>query len=155
MAHRGKFFPVNFRRDFNANCDIRSTTALAQAYSVDLHSGVEPPYPVDGTHWIVRSIDQPNPSTVAWLSDLSDISGQTYQLRLWVEIIEPVGCILRVTWFLFKNDFLASSWRPNAGDRFDPFQSHFQPSWQVLFTDFATFPRGANFNFSSSGPTGY
>lgn len=155
MAHRGKFFPVNFRRDFNANCDIRSTTALAQAYTIELHSGTSPGYAVDGSVFVLNPTDQPSPDALEWLSGVSVIAGHEYQLRLFVQIVQTVDVLLRATWRLSKDDFVVSQWRGVDSSRFDPLAKGTIGTWQVDFTDFGAFPQGANFNFSHSSAVGY
>lgn len=155
MAHRGRFFPVNFRRDFNANCDISSTTALAQAYTIELHSGTVPPYAVDGAVFVLNPTDPPSADALEWLSDVSVIAGHEYQLRLFVQIVQTVDVLLRATWRLSKDDFVVSQWRGVDKSRVDPLERGTLLTWQVDFTDFGAFPNGANFNFSHSGPVGY
>lgn len=155
MAHRGKYFPVNFRRDFNANCDIRSTTALAQAYTTTLHSGTSPGYDVDGAVFVLNPADPPGPDALEWLSGVSVIADHEWQLRLFVQIIRTVDVLLRATWRLSKDDFVVSQWRGVDSSRFDPLERGTLLTWQVDFTDFGAFPQGANFNNSIAGPVGY
>jgi len=155
MAHRGKFYPVAFRRDFNFNCDIRSISTLADSYEITLHSGVAPAYGVEGFLFFLSQLPQPDERTLAWGCTDIEVDDELWSLRLRVEFLNPPECILRSTWFLFRSAFLASSWRGNAGDRFDPLSGNSPLGWQVLFTDFATFPSGANFNNSVHRAHGY
>lgn len=155
MAHRGRFYPVHFRRDFNANCDIRSISAFAKKYAIRLHSGTSPGYVVDGEQFILQEIAGPDASTIAWLSPSRTIGIWDWQLRLLVSFPHLPDALLQATWFLYRDVIVVSSWRPIEFDRFNPLESNTQLTWQVLFTDFTTFDRGANFNFSTLNAVGY
>jgi hypothetical protein len=155
MAHRGRLYPVHFRRDFNHNADIRSTTTLAATYVTTLKSGLVPPTIVDGHTFRLQDIAGPDDATVAWLSPLQHIGLWDWQCRLWVRIVRTVDVLLEATWFLERDGILASSWRGVAADRFDPLASGNPLTWRVLFTNTAIFPIPPNFNYSVKSAEGY
>lgn len=155
MAHRGRFYPVAFRRDFNARCDISSTTALADSYEITLHSGVIPPYGVEGFLFFLDQLPMPDNHTLAWGCTDVEVADELWSIRLRVEFSELPDTILLGTYYLFRSGFLCSSWRPVPdGDRFNPLGPATLHS-EVLYTDFGTFPNGANFNFSRAIAHGY
>lgn len=155
MAHRGRFFPVHFRRDFNRDTNAGLFTSFAQAYNVVLNSGVVPGYIVDGERFRVQEIAGPNPSTIAWLSPSRTIGIWDWQLRLLVSFWQLPDTQLQPTWILYRDAIMVSSWRPILFSYNDPIRKPpFLPG-QVLFTDETTFERGADFNNSLVSPAEY
>lgn len=155
MAHRGRFFPVHFRRDFNRDTNAGAFTALAQAYNVVLNSGVVPGYLVDGERFRCQEIAGPDPATLAWLSPARDIGIWFWQLRIHVSFWTLPDTQLRSTWFLERDAIVVSSWRPIPTSYDDPIRKPpFLPG-QVLFTDETTFEHGADFNNSIVTPAEY
>jgi len=155
MAHRGRLYPVAFRRDFNYNSDISNVSTLAREYLITLKSGVIPPYVVDGATFHLTPLPQPDAATLAWGQTDVDIGDFLWSIRLRVDFPELPDSWLRATWFLFKFEFLVSSWRGVPKSRDNPLDAGNLLTQAVLFTDFATFPLGANFNFSLATPAGY
>lgn len=155
MAHRGKYYPVAFRRDFNFNCDIRSTTALADSYEITLHSGVTPPYGVEGFLFFLSTLPMPDERTLAWGCTDVEVDDELWSIRLRVEFSALPEAWLTATWFLFRSGFLCSSWRGVPRSRENPLDAGNLITQQVLFTDFSTFPSGADFNHSRTVAHGY
>lgn len=155
MAHRGKYWPVHFRRDFNWNCDIRSLTAFPRDWTIIFNSHTSPGYLIDGERFILTEIEGPNPSTIAWLSASRTIGIWDWQVRLFVRFINLPDSVLQSEWILYRDVIIVARWRRIFSDRFDPVTGGNPLTYQTLFVDVTTFPVGADFNYSTMHPTGY
>ncbi|SRR5580765_1957753 len=155
MAHIGRFFPVHFRRDFNADGNIKNTGALAKGYTIELRSGAAPPYLVDGHTFDMLDIGSPDDHTVEWLSPAQFLGIWLWQVRLHVSWHKLPDSILQATWYLERDAILVSSWRGVHESRENPLAGGNLLTHEILFTDFTTFERGADFNFSHTSTAGY
>lgn len=155
MAHRGRLYPVAFRRDFNFQCNVQSTTAFPKVWDVVLHSGVAPGYIVDGERFICQEIIGPNPATITWLSPARTIGIWFWQLRVNLSFWALPDSDLQSTWILQRDAIDVSRWRRIHSDRFNPIGFPIGLYSEVLFTDTTTFDRGADFNHSLTNPQGY
>lgn len=155
MAHRGKLFPVHFRRDFSANANIQNPGVLAEGYDIILQGDNTVPSVVNGHLFHLSPVDQPDPASIQWRSETELLGGQDWDVILRVTIVQTVDVLLKAVWFLFRNEFLASSWQSVPANRLFPVQRGPAAFGQVLFTAGDVFPHGANFNFSDWHPTGY
>lgn len=155
MAHRGRLYPVHFRRDFNPNTSAKTPGAWPKGWRTTLHSGVAPPYIVDGHTFDLQEIAGPNVSTIAWLSPAVMLGLWLWQVRFHISFWQLPDTPTQPTWFLERDAIVVSSWRGIHSSRSNEISSHNQLAWEVLFTDFTTFPAGANFNFSNVNTIGY
>jgi hypothetical protein len=155
MAHRGRHFPVNFRRDFNQNCDISNVNAAAETYRVVVHSGVLPPYPIDGTVFICTPTVSPASAELRWLSELKFVGGFNWQL-LGILIFPFVpDTKLSFSWTMLRiGRGSVAQWFYHSPSYNDPFtfESGFAKTVNV---DAGVFPRGAFFENSTTTPVGY
>lgn len=148
MAHRGRTYPNAFRRDFNTFCDTSAPQRYAQAYDCKMDSGFVPPYLVDGHVFRLTEVAGPDPTTIAWLSPAIDIGIWFWQLRCYVQYYNLPTDDRRATWILQRDAITVSIWRPNLDPRWNQVAGGRPLFGEVIFTDFTTFERGANFNFS-------
>lgn len=155
MAHRGRLYPVHFRRDFNRNCSIAGTAGFAKAYAVTLHSGTLPAYIVDNERFECVEVAGPDNATIQWLSPARTIGINFWQLRILVSFWQLPDSQLQSTWILERDAIVVSKWRPVPFSYDEPLRKRpFLPG-QVLFTDETTFERGADFNASTYVAIGY
>jgi hypothetical protein len=155
MAHRGKYFPVHPRRDFNANCDIRNVHAIANKYDITLHSGLVPPTPLDGLTFRLNPMSQPDEATLAWGITDALIAGHLWSIRLRIVFNKLPDSLLQTTFFLFEYEFLATSWRNVPESRDFPLDPGNLLTHETLYIDYSAFPDGCSFFNSVTTPVGY
>jgi hypothetical protein len=155
MAHKGRHYPVAFRRDFNYRSDVSSTTAFPRHWTVVLHSGAVPVYPIDGATFVCGGDMFVAPDELRWESPVQHVAGFNWQLTALLQFFQLPDSILTAHWQLQRLDKgLVSSWVTSPPDYFNPFG--FSGVFaRTLFNDFTVFPRGSFFYFSSTNPTGY
>ncbi len=115
--------------------------------------------PLEGKNALVtgayRNLGSVTAETLARYGANVVINDRLWSIRLHVEFSDLPDSWLRATWFLFQFEFLVSSWRGVPRSRENPLDGGNLLTQQVLYTDFATFPAGANFNYSVGNPGGY
>lgn len=155
MAHKGRLYPVHFRRDFNFQCDVSSLRVLPKVWTNTLSSGEFVPYIIDGRTFVCQEVAGPDDHTIAWLSPAAMYGIWLWQLRLHVSFWQLPDSDLQATWILQRDAIDVARWRGVQSDRYDPVNPGRLISWQQPFLDFTTFPHGGNFNNSRFGPVGY
>lgn len=146
---------MGFRRDFNFNCDIRSTTTLAKAYNCKINMDVVPPYIIDGHTFRCQEILGPDAATTSWLSPAVMVGIWLWQLRINVRFWQLPDADLQATFILQRDAIDVCRWRYIHSDRFDPIYRVTTFFGETLFIDFTTFDRGAIPYHSPIGPEGY
>lgn len=120
-----------------------------------MHSGVVPPYIIDGATFHLQEVAGPDPQTIAWLAPGQTLGIWFWQVRLFVRYNNLPDTIMQATWFLERDAIIVASWRRIHQSRVDPVTGGNMLTWETIFTDFTTFPAGATFNFSIVGATPY
>src|SRR6476619_3563545 len=88
MAHRGRLYPVNFRRDFNQGSDVSNTRSLAHDYQITLDSNTSRGYPVDGQSFVCSPTVSPDVRDLRWLSDVRHLGNFDWQLSIRARLID-------------------------------------------------------------------
>jgi hypothetical protein len=155
MAHKGRLYPVAFRRDFNFHCDIRSTTTLPLHWRATLHSFVVPPYPIDGSIFVCGGDVFIPPDKLRWQSAVQPVGGFDWRLTAILQFVQLPDTILKSHWELERLDKgLVAAWETSPPDYFNPFG--FSGLFaKTLFNDFTVFPHGSFFYNSSTSAVGY
>src|SRR5215471_17371132 len=124
MAHRGRRYPVHFRRDYNQGGNIAAPWVLAENYHVPLFSIYPfPPAPV-GTDFVCPGQPVSGVSDPTWLSDPVANSGHLWQLRITVYFSALPDSILRSRLELSRLDVgLVLQWRNGEGSYSNPFDN--------------------------------
>jgi len=155
MAHRGRPYPVDFRRDYNQNCDVSIPRPNAARYRVVIHSGVVPTYPIDGTVFVPERAVYIPVNLLKWTSARVTVGG----FQWWVEIdqIFPFLPDTKRTALLtlFRSDRSnVASWAYRAPSYDDPLQ-FISTEANTSGLDPFVFPRGGSFQNSTTTPIGY
>lgn len=155
MAHRGRLFPVNFRRDFNQGGDISNVNAIAESYRIVIHTGVVPAQPIDGTVWIVTPTAMENPVYLKWLSERRLFQGFHLQLSVFCGFPNNPDTVLQAQFrFDTTERGRAAEWNLGfPGSYTAPFI--LGPGASTGVVDPAVFPRGGQFQNSLATPVGY
>lgn len=155
MAHKGRKYPVDFRRDWNRNADISITSPNPDRWHVVLHSGVTPPYPIDGSVFVCLPVGFTPPDEIVWRSAVQSIGGFQWWLDAHDQFIALPDANRVALWQLHRLDKdLVAAWHPRLPDRSDPWR-FISTEANTIFTDTTVFPRGQFFYNSSTSPVGY
>jgi len=155
MAHRGKHYPVDFRRDFNLNGDISVPSPNPHRWRVTIHSGVIPPYPVDGAVFICVPVGFVPPDQYTWISPKQVIGGLHYFVRVLHNFFFLPDTIRNGSFQLETDErALVAAWRNNHGSRTEPF-AYISSEASTFFRDTVLFSRGGSFQLSATDPVGY
>jgi len=155
MAHRGHAYPVNFRRDWNFNGDISIASPIPDRWRVVIHSGITPPYPIDGSVFICLPIGFLPPDILQWQSAVQTIGGFQWQLTAQDFFFGLPDTNRIASWQLQRADKgLVAAWRPRHEDRRDPF-AFVSSEASTFFLDTSVFTHGGHFHASSTDPVGY
>jgi len=155
MAHRGRSYPVDFRRDFNFNGDVSVASPNPDRWRIVIHSGVTPPYPVDGAVFTCVPAGFVPPDQYTWLSPQQLISGLHYFVRVLHNFPALPDTIRRGTFQLETAErALVAAWDNRLNSRTEPY-AFVSSEAHTFFRDSGLFPRGGTFQLSSTSPVGY
>lgn len=155
MAHRGRPYPVAFRRDFNQYSNIANGHAFPLKWHVVVHSGVVPVYPLDGSVWVCGPDVYIPDGLLQWSAPVQHIAGVDYQLRVQLLYTNLPDSLL-VAHFLFVTNPTGYGfyWIPREPVRDDPF-SFVSGEARTFDLDHTLYPRGGFFQNSNWAAVGY
>jgi len=117
MAHRGKTWPVVFRRDFNLNVQTYRH-GLAEKYRVELPVFTFPDYPeLRNTQWTCGPGALEAPQSLAWLSVVTTLAGRNWQIRFYGRLSGTALDFFTPSWELWLNGVKIFSYAMRAADR--------------------------------------
>jgi hypothetical protein len=103
MAHRGKDWPVVFRRDFNLNSQTYRH-GLANRYDVGTQAFTFPDYPeLQNTVWDCGPGTLEPPARLAWLSNVRVLAGRSWQFRFYGTLSGAALEFFTPSWELWLN----------------------------------------------------
>jgi hypothetical protein len=141
MAHRGKDWPVLFRRDFNLNVQTYRH-GLAEKYHVQIPQFVFPDYPeLRNTDWICGTGLYDPPDRIAWNSPLTVLSGRTWQVQMHGTLSGAGLALFTPTWQLWLNGALTITYELRAADHTTDIPIS-GAAGHVSFIDASKFPSG-------------
>ena len=155
MAHRGRRYPVAFRRDWNQKSDISNPAAHALHWRVTVRSGVSPPYGVDGSVFVCGPDVYVSPNELRWQSPVQHVSGFDWRLTVFATYPFIPDTKLTGQWQLERMDRgRVAFWVNHSPSYLDPwsFESGFAKTLQL---DGIVFPRGGFFENSVTTPVGH
>jgi hypothetical protein len=155
MAHRGRRYPVHFRRDWNQNGDISNAFAIAENYRLVLHLGPGVGGPLEGAVFVLTGTTMPNTATLQWRSENRRLGTFDYFViqqsvfgNLPDTILESFGDLYTV------QRGHAAGWRFCANSRLEPFK-YDPPAGATVVYDTVTVPATAKIEYSRTTPIGY
>lgn len=141
MAHRGKPWPLTFRRDFNLNVNTYRA-GLAHDYLLQTHQFMFTDWP------LLRNLDwHCGPATDAvlprliWRSEMRTISGHTWRFRLVGTLVGDPLQLFEPSWYLERDGSDVCAWLMADATS----NSRFPPSGvqgRIIFFDPVVFPSG-------------
>lgn len=155
MAHRGKYYPVNFRRDFNHNANIASTSALPECWRNDIRDFDPPQAPAGHTFIACPDPALPGMPVLGWISDWATVAGHEWRVRLQCDFPSLPDTLLRGRLFMDRRDVgLVAIWKRGDPDYFDAFNFNIFTQ-ALLYWDPAVFTRAPQFQSSILSAVGY
>jgi hypothetical protein len=155
MAHRGRRYPVHFRRDWNQNSDISNPFVLAESYRLVLHTGPSGSSILDGAVFVLTPTTTFSIAVLQWLSSNRHLGGFDYYViqqsvfgNLPDTILESFADLYTV------QRGHAAGWRFCANSRTEPFKYDPANGATVIY-DPVTCPATAKLEYSRTTPIGY